>query len=837
MASPEPRPGPSEPPLRNEVVTPSLRANHEGASAPDDRIDLVQLGSTLRDHWRTIAAVTVAVFGVVMAATLMSRMEFSASGSLYLGEIEAKPKGGGEFDLAGSGQSDVGSEIEILKSRSLIGRAVLKSGLNASLSPSGWTAPRFWKWLLARRDTALLDAASKELRVVDASYEEPTRGVRALKVRFRSPAEYELRTAEGALLGHGKLGEPFRGKDLTLTLIEGARRGPSAGGSYDLTLFPLDEVIDGALAMLNVAGTKSTSGEPVKVLGLEFRHGSPFLSATFLSQLMRAYREERQEWKTEDASAAEAFVTEQLKSLREELDRTEKKLAEYRSNTRVVVLDNEAKAMIEQIGKYEEQRLAARLQVAAFGDMKRALKNPNVRLEAYMLGEANDSVLADLASSLSKARQELTDLEQRFHAAAPDVQAQRAQVNAQLATISNYVESRLSRAQENLGSLNGIIAQFENKLKTVPGAELGLAQLTRESDVYRRMYSYLLERQQQAGIVKASTVSKNRVLDEPRIPYRETAPRLGLRMASGLVGLLLGILVVLLRRFLSSSLQSEAEVRALAGSRPIFASLPRVSDGGVKASDGQVAAPVHVLSIEPRSILAEAFRTLRTNLYLASASSRGTVVLLTSPAPGDGKTTTTLSLAAMLAADGKQVLVLDADLRKPTHHEILQHDAEGPGLRSVLSGQCSWRDAVQPVSFSLGEFYSLGAGKLGPAELLSGDRMVRLIEETRTRFDYVLIDSASFPLVVDALVLGRLADCVLSVVRVGHSLRPVAHEHVRTLSAACRAYGVVVNGVKPSRIYGYGYQYGVAPPVGRFERPLRVIRNVSQYLPLGKKKL
>ncbi len=130
---------------------------------------------------------------------------------------------------------------------------------------------------------------------------------------------------------------------------------------------------------------------------------------------------------------------------------------------------------------------------------------------AFLMGEANDTVLEGMADSLTKERAKLADLEARFNEVAPDVREQRARVDAQLASVRSYVSSRAARAQDSLSSLGGLIQQLQEKLKTVPGAELGLSQLSRESEVYSRTYSYLLERQQQAAIIKASTP-----VEEPR---------------------------------------------------------------------------------------------------------------------------------------------------------------------------------------------------------------------------------------------------------------------------------------------------------------------------------
>jgi len=513
--------------------------------------------------------------------------------------------------------------------------------------------------------------------------------------------------------------------------------------------------------------------------------------AAFLERLMTAYLAERQSWKAEDATAAERFVSDQLRKTRESLDEIQGRLADYRSHNRVVVMDNEAKAMIEQIGKYEEQRVAARLEVAALSDFQRSLKGENPPVTAFLLGQANDAVIERLANSLSEARQKLTDLGTRFNEAAPDVRAQKEQVDTQLEAIRSYVASRNDRAQENLSALNGIIKQFETKLSTVPGAEVGLAQLSRESDVYDRMYSFLLERQQQAAIIKASTLSKNRVLDAPELAVREDSPKLLFRLLSLPLGLLAGMVVVLARSFMGGALQNETDARGVIGGLPVLASLPRRAKRLPK-----LATELDTLAGDGSSF-AEAFRTLRAHLYRMSNISSGKVVLITSPAEGDGKTTCTLALAAALVADGKRVLVVDANLHKSNHSPV--PNAPPFGLKDVAIGKCNWTDALTPVSSLTGQLWILGSGGVGPTELLSTRNVIEFLNDARQRCDFVLLDAASFPLVSDVLVLSSFADVVLSVLRMRNTARQAASEHVAQLSSLGLAHAVVLNDVGSDR--------------------------------------
>jgi tyrosine-protein kinase Etk/Wzc len=775
-----------------------------GGDAPTrrpDSLDIHQLWQTIRQGLPLVLGVAIAVFTTVMVATLLSRMQFRSVGRLYLGELEssganAQGRPGQELEISATSQGVVGSEMEIIQSRSLVSRAILESGMNVGISEVGRKTPRYGQWLLARRDPLLLDTASEELTAKDSLLTDRRAQEQAYTLRFVTDTSYEV-WRENEKLGAGKLGEVVKVPGADLHLLAGKERKPRSGSEYAVVVRPLLEVIDAALKSLQVSAPKpSPQSPPVNVITLEFTSGSPRQSAAFLERLIAGYLSERQSWKVEDASAAEAFVAEQLSSVRTSLDDIQRKLASYRSNNRVVVMDNEAKAMIEQIGKYEEQRVAARLEVAALSDVQRTLKGANPPVGAFLLGEANDKVLEGMASTLTAARQKLTDLDSRFNEAAPEVRDQRSQVDAQLEAIRNYVSSRAARAQESLGTLGGIINQYEKRLKTVPGAELGLLQLSRESDVYSRTYQYLLERQQQTAIIKASTLSKNRVLDAPQAPHREDSPKLMLRLASAPLGVLLGVVLVLARSLFAGTFQSEADARAALGATPVLATVPRRLRRRGERKGVVGPGSFDVVGADMASPFTEAFRTLRTNLYRACQGGSGRALLITSPADGDGKTTCALALAAMLAADGKRVLLIDADLRKANQSSYL-HAADSPprGLSDVLRGEEEWGNVVVPIKVGVGQFYTLAAGDSGPAELLSNRRMAELLEDVRKRCDFVLVDAPSCPAASDALVLSELVDTVLSVVRVGNTPRKLAFEHLRALSSGTAGQVVVLNDV------------------------------------------
>jgi tyrosine-protein kinase Etk/Wzc len=790
-----------------------------------ERGDFRRLAAAVVVRWRLVLGIGVACFAVVATATALSPLEFSATSRLYLGELETRRASSeDEVDIGAASTSDVGSEVEIMRSRSILTKAVLTSGANTRLTLADSKPLNYWRWRVSGRDMTLLDAATRKVKATQTDVTDQSPSSRKFRVTFITPDTYELDSgAPGAIIATGKLDRPLLTEGVSVTLTRsGTSNGNLAAGdgelapgdAFMLEITPSSRAVDSVLERLAITVPKSSGNTKPNIVALSFTDSSPGHAVGMLTAVMDAYLQERLDWKVQNASAAETFVTSQLSNLRTSLDKSRKALADFRASNRVVVLDSEAQAMIGQISKFEEQRVASRLEASALADVERALKDPTSAPEAFMLGEAQDTVLASLSASLSEARRKLSELESRFSPEAPDVVNQRAQVQSQLSTIKSYVSNRLGRARENLGALSGVIGNYEKKLKTVPGAELELAQLTREAEVYETMYTFLLKRQQQAAITKASTVSRNRILDKAEMPFQESNPQLGLRLASGPIGLVLGVLCALLGSIFSRTFRSSSDIYEVLRGSPVFATLPQAlpANRRLRAANQRT---LDSLRQQVSFAFLEAFRTLRTNLYLLAPPHMGVgkVVLVTSAARGDGKTTSALSLAWVLAADSKRVLVIDADLRKPSIYQLSGEDKVTPNtppkdLRSVLSGECSWKDAAVAIPGAR-ELYALGVTERTPAELLSTHNLRLALSQAQRDCDYIIIDAPSFPLVSDALVIGPVADLAISVIRPEHTPRGLAQEHVSRMKEVTKAHAVIINDSRKQDSYADAYS-GVA---------------------------
>jgi len=779
------------------------------------RIELGQLWSSVRERWAMVLGLTALIVTTVATVTFAGHMTFKTRGSLYLGELQDKSgeraAKSDQLELFGGGNGDVGTEIEILKSDDLIKRAILATGLNVKLAPAGWSAPRYLSWRLARRDLNMLDVGTRALVPVNASLPRGTTTAREFKITFVDDKNYRVDSGSSQV-GTGTLGSELISSALKLTLVPGTDGHPQAGDTYDMTVSPLDQVAEAVNHALTVATPKAASAnDRIKIITVEYVNASPRAAAAFVSALMRTYLERRQSWKSEEATAAESFVAGQVKSMKQSLDAAERDLADYKKGSTVMVLGDDAKGMVDQLARYEEQRMTSRLQLASFNQIDKALKSGRaVPIEQYLVGESADPVLSGLSANLSQAQQELTRMRSRFTEDSPVLREQQNQVDSQLTAVRTYVMGRRTRAQEQLAALDGMISQFESKLKTVPHAEQQLAQLTRNADVLSKMYSLLLERQQQIAVVKASTISKNRILDSAEVPYRENAPVFAVRMALALVfGLLLSVTLVFLRRVAANTFQTEKELRDQLGTIPVFGIIPRQAERARPRRDDSTS-PLDAMLADLHSPFAEAFRHLRTNIYYAGPLKDDRVILVTSPSQGDGKTLCTLALAASLAADGKRVLVIEGDLHRPAH-EALMNLERGPGFSSLLTRQVEWREVVRSVTTPYGTFDAIPAGTVppSPTELLSSPQFGMLVTLAKRNYDFVLIDSPPFPSVPDALVMSMHADRILTVARPQNTERRAAEEHLRRFTASTPRYGVVMNAVDAATVvYGYGHHAG-----------------------------
>ena len=288
------------------------------------------------------------------------------------------------------------------------------------------------------------------------------------------------------------------------------------------------------------------------------------------------------------------------------------------------------------------------------------------------------------------------------------------------------------------------------------------------------------------------------------VPTDPSSPRVLRNLALGtLLGLLLGLGAALLRNVLDTKVRSELDVRSATES-PLL---------GVIGQDDKVPAHPIILRDEPLSAAAEAIRRLRTNLKFTDLGVRPRSIVITSAIPGEGKSTTALNLAVALADAGSRVILVDADLRRPSVATCMGMEGR-VGLTTVLIGQARVEDVVQHWQDTTLDVLPSGRIPPNPSELLGSAAMERLLAELTSTYDVVLLDSPPLLPVTDAAVLSNFAGGTVLVVGADRVHRPQLQQAIVSLeTAGAHLYGVVVNKIARQEATAYVYDGGYEPTV------------------------
>ncbi|MBI3316512.1 MAG: polysaccharide biosynthesis tyrosine autokinase [Candidatus Omnitrophica bacterium] len=367
---------------------------------------------------------------------------------------------------------------------------------------------------------------------------------------------------------------------------------------------------------------------------------------------------------------------------------------------------------------------------------------------------------------------------------------------------------KMIHLRSQIEGLQGKIDEEESKLLEMSGLAIEYSELEREAESAKKIYEALLTRLEETGSEARSQASNILLVDSARIPERPFRPRPFFNLLIGLLlGGLGGICLAFFVDYFDASIKIPDDIEKGLGLE-LYGIIP-VAEFGKKDPSGY-----SIFHTDNHSAAAESVRALRTALlFKLRQVSGGRVILITSPNPEEGKSTIALNLAAAFAQNHMDVLLVDADLRKPHLHKLLQTD-NGIGLSDILEQRVQTSQAIKQRPFN-SEFNFLGAGTIldHPTELIGMEQAGRLFAELRGQYDVIVLDASPFLAVADVSVLSEYADMVVFIARY-HKTDKRHLKDVRRLfsEARIKSFGVVLNQVSPReknhyyhRYYYYGY--------------------------------
>jgi succinoglycan biosynthesis transport protein ExoP len=542
-------------------------------------------------------------------------------------------------------------------------------------------------------------------------------------------------------------------------------------------------------------------------------------AATFIEQNLRARY-------TSTTQAAE-WLSKQLADLEIKMESSQAKLLQYQDEHNIVGTDDKQNLTTEKLDAISKELTAAqadRIQKESLYQM--ATTSSPETLSSVL----QDAVLGNLRQQQMQLQAQFALLSTQFGLGYPKVleiknqldqvdQTYREQVQNTVARIKNDYETAATRERMLQAALNeqtGIAEQLNHNA-------IEYRVLKQEADSNRQIYDGLLQQLKEASLVAGLNSSNIRIVDHARVPLSPVSPNIPRNLEFALlIGLIAGAALAFGLEALDTTVRTPEQAESISG-LPTLAVIPLLSasEHGVtaiarmhllKKAPLNDAQSLSLVSHEqPQSEIAEAYRALRTSILLSSAPAPPRSILVTSPIPQDGKTTTCLNIATVLAQQGKRILLLDADMRRPGIH-LAVGLKDKLGLSNILTGGSSISDAlhstVQP------NLFVIPAGPIPPqpSELLSSSSMQELLLKWREEFDHIIIDSPPIISVTDAVLLSTQMDTVLLVIRSGQTTS--AHlRRARNLLQSVNAdvLGVVLNaadlGSPDYYHYHYGYKY------------------------------
>ena len=419
--------------------------------------------------------------------------------------------------------------------------------------------------------------------------------------------------------------------------------------------------------------------------------------------------------------------------------------------------------------------------------------------QAVVAGQSN-AQLNQLRQLLQVRRQELAQLRERFtdevsamggkQNEIEGIEAQIAEVEKQAATtMMESLAENIRLAEEDQKDMEGEYeaerAKAAESSRKRAEYEFKLEGLT----LLKTRYGVLTDRIGELDVTKDAGPLNIQVVEQAQVAGKPSHPQKTRVVGLGLVfGLVLGLGLALIRDMTDQRLQGAEEIAAAMGG-PIVGAVPAVR-GRSAASCGQV---VH---LDPSCPVSEAYKGIRTALYFSAPNGQAKTILVTSPAPGDGKSTLVSNLASAMAQAGQQVLVMDCDFRNPVQHTIFEVDRE-PGISDALAGDGEVARYVKRTREPNLDVLTCGPILANPSEMLNSEAFAAVLEEVTGRYDRVLLDSPPVTAVSDARILAAMSDVTLVVVRADKTRR-LATEQTRgaLASVGARVLGTVVNDVR-----------------------------------------
>jgi polysaccharide biosynthesis transport protein len=573
--------------------------------------------------------------------------------------------------------------------------------------------------------------------------------------------------------------------------------------------------------------TKVESVRGTHLAKISFEDGDPARAQRLVTSIIEAYVRISNEDAVGTTGTALEWLNNQTVKLQRELEDSELALHEFKFNRNLlsVSMTDQNNLLRDEITAVHAAVTAANIKRAQLLSRANALSkvtraNPDDLPAQELL---SDGALVTLRTNYQTARTELTVLRSTGkmdnH---PDVQIAQARLDDALGAFLHQVRNiqaaalrEAAVASAEAGSLQGLLESARNRALDLNLQEIHYNRLHRAAVTNEKLYSNVLERMKEVDISRMINVKNIKMLDAPQLPGAPIRPKVPSTIGVGAAaGLLVGLLIAVVRELADRTIKTPFDIETKLGLTSLGL-LPETAThqgkSGPKRRRGALVNPEGpaelLVADNPTSSMAEAARSIRSNIMFMSPDKPPRMILVTSAGVGEGKTTTATTLATTFAQAGARVLLVDLDLRRPRLHRIFN---TGPhGVTSVLLGEETLAEAIRPSPVPNVSILAAGRVPPNPAELLMSEKLADMLMQLRGMFDRIIIDSPPVNPITDAVILSTRVDGTVFVVRSFKTTLEQVRHAVRSLAdVKAHVLGVILNAVDLGKLeYKYSYYY------------------------------
>jgi len=549
-----------------------------------------------------------------------------------------------------------------------------------------------------------------------------------------------------------------------------------------------------------------------QLVNVSFESSDPKLAALVANTVGEVYIENQMRAKMGITQQASTWLNTRLSQLRIQLDGSEARLQSYREQQKLVDIEGIAGLATQELEQISQQLIVARNEKNNLESINRVIReygNNNLELLGSMPEITSHRVIQDVKREVILVERKLSDLGEVYGPKHPKM----ISANAELATVKSNldkqikglitgIEKELNRITRTVSALESDLVKIRAEYQDITRKETQYNQLKREVETNRNIFNTFLSRSKETEVTSDFTSAAARFTDRAYAPKEPSKPSKALIIVLSFIASL-GFAVVMSFVFdaLNDTVKTKSDVEGKLAQR-MLGLLPYIK------TPKNRFFPIHAYLDEQYRLFAESVRTFRTSLLLTQLDREHKVIAVTSSSPGEGKTTTSANLAMSLAQMGK-VLLIDADLRKPSIAKRFDIPVFHPGLSNLIVGTEQLSECVHIDELSGVAIMPSGQIPGNPLELLSNARFSEVLEILKTKYDHIVIDTPPTQAVSDALVIAQNVDSVIYVVKSDITrIKPITAGIERLFEAKAHVAGVVLNQVDMSKSkdeHSHGY--------------------------------